>query len=85
MIEIALEPNMNIEPGHQWLVIPDTRDGRALALLLGGLPLVKRGGSLLVPHSAPVDERILNLIDQLAHVRYQAPDLIQLTLQEVPE
>ncbi len=83
MIRIALEPEMGIEPGHQWIVVPDTDEGRTLAqLLTGAAPLIQRGGDLLIPHNTKVDERIVNLIDQLAHARYQAPDLIQMTLRE---
>lgn len=83
MITIGLEPNMSIEPGHQWIVVPDTDEGRALVqILTGATPLIQRGGDLLIPHNADVDERIVNLIDQLAHARYQAPDLIQMTLKE---
>ncbi len=47
--------------------------------------VIQRGGDLLIPHDAKVDERIVNLIDQLAHARYQAPDLIQMTMKESPE
>ncbi len=86
MINITLEPEMGIEPGHQWIVVPDTDEGRALVqILTDATPLIQRGGDLLIPHNAKVDERIVNLIDQLAHARYQAPDLIQMTLQESPE
>lgn len=86
MIHITLEAELGIEPGHQWIVVPDTDEGRALVqLLTGGQPLIQRGSQFLVPHSADVDERIVHWIDQLAHVRYQAPDLIQMTLKETVE
>ena len=85
MIRIVLEPELSIEPGHQWLVLSDTDEGRALAvLLMGHLPLVKRGKQLLVPHDAKVDERIVALINELANARYQSPALVQLTMEESP-
>lgn len=86
MIQITLEDELSVEPGHRQIVIPDTDEGRALVQLLTGTqPLIQRGSDLLVPHDANVDERMMQLIDQLAHVRYQAPDLIQLTLKEAEE
>jgi len=86
MPKILLEPELSIEPGHQWLVLSDTPEGRALAfLLMGGLPLVKRGKQILVPHNDRVDQQLVALIDQLAHARYQAPDLVQLTMAEALE
>lgn len=86
MIRILLEPELSIEPGHQWLVLSDTDEGRALAILLTGrLPLVKRGKDLLIPHDDQVDARIVAWIDQLANARYMAPGLVQLTMAEVTE
>lgn len=86
MIHITLEPEASIEPGHQWLVVSDTPEGRALAtLLMGGLPLVRRGSELMIPHDRQADENIVKLINQLAHVRYQSPSLVQLTMVEEPE
>lgn len=86
MIHITLEPEFDIEPGHQWIVVPNTKDGHALVrLLTGDRPPIRRGDQLLVPHDAKVDARILHLIDQLAHARYQAPGLIQMTLKEIQE
>lgn len=85
-IPISLEPKPSIEPGQQWIIVPDTDEGRALVqLLTGGEPFVHRGTDLLVPHDDIVDQRMVQLIDQLAHVRYQAPELIQLTLKEMEE
>lgn len=86
MIHILLERELGIEPGHQWLVLPDTTEGQALATVLtGGLPLVTRGDQLLVAHDDRVDQRIVALIDELANARYQAPGLVQLTMVEVAE
>jgi hypothetical protein len=86
MIRIQLEPELSIEPGHQWLVLSNRAEGQALAtLLMGGLPLVKRGNQILVPHDKKVDARIVALIDELANARYQAPGLIQMTLVEAEE
>lgn len=86
VIPIHLETETHIDPGHQWIVVPDTDDGRALVhLLTGGQPLVHRGDALVFPHDANVDQRLVQLIDQLAHVRFQAPDLVQLTIKEIEE
>ena len=83
MPHIILEPELSIEPGHQWIVLSDTTEGRALAtLLMGSLPLVRRGAQLLVPHDDLVDQRIVALINELANARYQSPALVQLTMVE---
>ena len=84
---ITLEPDMNIEPGHQWIVLPNTEAGRALLTLLGCeyQPTIKRGNEILVAHDQQVDHAIVQLIDQLAHVRFSAPELIQLTIVELTE
>ena len=82
-MRILLEREMSIEPGHQWLVLSDTPEGHALAAVLtGGAPLIKRGKQILVPHDAKVDEQIVRLINELSHVRYQSPSLVQLQLVE---
>ena len=81
---ITTEPDMNIEPGHQWLVIPDTEDGWALMTLLdvGNQPTIKRGNEIMLAHDYHVDQKIVQLIDELAHVRFSAPGLVQMTLTE---
>jgi hypothetical protein len=64
----------------QRLLIPVTSQGERLAeLLLDGLP-EREGDRFIVPHSADVDQRILNLIDMLTTVRWAHPSLTQLTL-----
>ena len=88
MIPIQLKKDMSVEPGHQVLVLPYTEEGCALALLLTGLQyrdLVKfaSGITLIIPHTDVVDANIVQMIDQLADVRFSAPDLVQLTLEEV--
>jgi hypothetical protein len=88
MIDITLKPEMSIEPGHQFLVVPNNPEGLALVGLLmprGDAPQVHAGEFIYIPHNDSVDRHILNLIDQLAHARYQAPGLIQMTLQEIQE
>lgn len=80
---ITLEPDPDIEPGHQWLVVKDTEAGRALiTLLCDRQPLIKRGQDLLLPHDQRVDQNLVALINKLAHVRFSAPDLVQLMLVE---
>lgn len=87
MIQITLEPDFSIEPGHQWIVVPNNSQGLALVELLmprGEAPRVFAGEFIYIPHNHMVDQNIVHFIDQLAHARYQAPGLIQMTLQEVP-
>lgn len=87
MIQIDLRPDMTVQPGHQHLVLPYTEEGCALALLLTGssyrdLVKFRSGVTLSIPHTAVVDANIVQLIDELAHVRFSAPELLQLTLEE---
>jgi hypothetical protein len=84
---IHLETDMHVEPGHQRLVLPYTDEGCALALLLTGehyrdLVKFRSGSSLSIPHTEIVDTNIVQIIDALAHVRFSAPELLQLTLEE---
>jgi len=81
---VTLEPDMSVEPGHQWIVLPDNEEGWALLTLLGcyNQPTIKRGNEILVAHDQQVDRTIVQLIDQLANVRFSAPELIQLSMIE---
>ena len=82
MVRINVEPDADIEPGHQWLMIENSADGRALArILFGRLPTIVEGADLIFPHDRAVDRNIVDLINTLAHVRFQSPTLVQLTLQ----
>lgn len=86
MIHIFTEPEARIEPGHQWLIVPNNPEGQALATLLHGrLPLIKRGDQLMIPHDERADHAIVALIDELARVRYEAPALVQLSMAEALE
>jgi hypothetical protein len=86
MTLITLEPDMSIEPGHQWLLLDDSLEGAALAILLtGDTVLEEHDGLIHVPHTADVDERIVKLIDELAHVRFSAPNMVQMIMAEVTE
>lgn len=92
---ITLEPDMSIDPGHQWLVMPTTDEGAAIAKLLTGSDHLwdycfvdqtyELGLCFRIPHTNDVDKNIVQLIDQLAHVRFSAPGLVQLTLQETAQ
>jgi hypothetical protein len=85
MITIATKPDMSIEPGHQWLMIWNNLEGYALAYAIAGQAQIRKEGQfLLVAHTQAVDETIMDLINQLAHVRFSAPNLVQITLLEVP-
>jgi len=88
MTLITLEPDMNIEPGHQWLVIDNDVAGYCLATLLlnSEMELARSDGDrLFIAHSQDVDRRILTLIDELAYVRFSAPGLVQMTMTETQE
>lgn len=85
MICIEFQPDPIIEPGHQWLVVPNNPEGLALADLLmprGDAPRVFKDEYIHIPHDHVVDQNIVNLIDQLAHARFSAPSLVQLRMVE---
>ncbi len=89
MITITLLPDMSIEPGHQFIEVADDAFGRALASLLTGIPHEHiqvnevETNKISIAHDFIVDARIVKLLDQLAHVRYSSPSLVQMTLSEV--
>lgn len=100
MTLITTEPDMSIEPGHQVIVMPANTEGIALAKLLTSQDNLLEylvgvdGGEVLeigyedmlhIPHNHVVDQNIVALIDALAHVRFSAPGLVQMTLAEVAE
>lgn len=88
MITIDLLHNMQIEPGHQEILLPYNEEGQALARLLTGDDFIWRyydGTVIRIPHDATVDARIVKLVDLLADIRYKAPDMLQLTLLEMQE
>jgi hypothetical protein len=85
MIRINTEQDSRIEPGHQLLEVEDTPQGRALATLLyGHVPAFRHGDRLIIPHDATVDTNIVELINELARVRYESPVMVQLTLAAAP-
>lgn len=86
MMIITTQPDVNVDPGHQWLVLPDSDQGYALALILAPHMLPKRDmeGNLLIPHTHLIDTHILELINALAHVRFSAPGLVQISLPMAP-
>jgi hypothetical protein len=83
---IQLLQDPDIEPGHQWLAAPNDPQGHALATLLlpAGEQPETRDRFLYIPHNRSVDQNIVDLINALAHVRFQSPTLVQLTLQVAP-
>lgn len=86
---ITLEANSEIEPGHQWLKIAPTQAGKALVRLLTGQEdiygfFVPDLNLYAVPHDYNVDRALVQVINELAHVRFSAPDLVQLTLVMTP-
>lgn len=86
---IELIPDAKVEPGHQVLAIDFERGFYLAALLVEPLPPESWSYSedgnrmiVLVPHTDAVDQKIMDLINELAHVRYSAPNLVQMTLSE---
>jgi hypothetical protein len=91
---ITLLRDVTVEPGHQVLAIDtDTVEGvdgfYLASMLLSPVPPEEwsydEQHRVLVPHTADVDRRIVDLINELAHVRYSAPEMVQLTLKEAEE
>lgn len=89
MNNIVLQADMSIEPGHQWIELPVTTQGLALGKLLTGVEDMftyfesnEQGLFIKIAHTAEVDARIVELVDQLAHVRFSAPGLVQMVLEE---
>ena len=85
MTLITLEPDMSIEPGHQWMVVDNSVEGYCLATILldNEMEAAKSDGDrIFIAHTYDVDRRIVALIDELAHVRFSAPGLVQMTLVE---
>ena len=85
MALITLEPDMSIEPGHQWIVVDASPEGYCLATLLLNNEMEKvrsDGDYLFIAHTHDVDSRIVALIDELAHVRFSAPGMVQMTMIE---
>jgi hypothetical protein len=95
---ITTKPDMSIEPGHQVIVMPANTEGIALAKLLTSQDNLLEylvgvdGGDVLeigyedmlhIPHNHMVDQNIVKLIDELAHVRFSAPGLVQMIMEEV--
>ena len=86
MITIVTKPDMSIDPGHQWLIVPNTVYGRALELILTGDEWEEHpdDDKLYIAHTADVDTAIGELINTLAHVRFSAPGLVQFRLPLAP-
>lgn len=86
-IEVAVEADLNVATGHQWLLFSIAGGGQLLAMLLdpewegsGRQALTPDGRWARVAHTAAVDERLKRLVDLVAHLRQVAPGLVQLTL-----
>lgn len=86
MINIQTKPDMSVDPGHQWIVLPRSFNGYAPArLLVDRAPIIPTDDGYMIPHTYVVDTAIKELIDALAHVRFSAPELVQITLPEAAE
>lgn len=86
MIRIQLQPAAEIEPGHQFLMVPNIPAGLALVGLLmplGAIPMTDED-FIYIPHNESVDQEIVALINELAKVRFQSPTLVELVLEVAP-
>lgn len=86
-MKINLHPDISVEPGHQYILLPATDEGRQLAALLTRREQIsdlwdEALQAYKVPHNAQVDARIIELVDWLSHVRFTAHSLLQLTFIE---
>jgi hypothetical protein len=80
---IGTEPDATVEPGHQVLVVANTPTGQALAgLLAPDRPVNDWDQFIRIPHDQNVDRRLIWLVDLFAHIRFSAPELLQLRLIE---
>jgi hypothetical protein len=78
---ICTEPDLEVEPGHQRLLVSNTALGSALATLLTSSRITPAAdGFLYVDHNSVVDEKLIALVDLAAHIRLTAPEMIQITL-----
>lgn len=82
-------PDDKVEPGHQWIGIDSSDIGAAyvLATLTGSEPHVGQETAIvegvycrMAEHNQVADERLCNLVDLCADLRFKAPDLIQIRL-----
>jgi len=92
---ITTHPAPDIQPGHQMISItPADFDGicilRALTgatqdkMMLRRLPLqggCPDGPAWSVPHDEAADQRLMDLVDLCAGLRYSAPQLVQLQIE----
>lgn len=82
---IAIQPDPNVVPGQQWLLLTYTRDGQALAeFLTPDWQFSADAQWIILPHNADVDHRLKKLIDLCAAIRLSAPQLVQLELLTGP-
>lgn len=77
------QPDANVEPGHQKLLISNTPLGRAFVIVFASIftPRPDANGYLCIPHDYMMDERLLFMINLAAHVRMTAPEMMQLNLR----
>ncbi|MBC7228670.1 MAG: hypothetical protein H5T61_15795 [Thermoflexales bacterium] len=71
------------EGAEQWILLPPTPIGEALARLLGGEVAVWADGRLAVRHDREVDQRLVALIEVLVGLRWAHPVYVQLDLEGV--
>ena len=83
-------PNDHIEPGRQWIAINDASldAGYVLAVLTGAEPHTQQETAVvagvrcrLAAHDAGADQRLRDLVDLAADLRFKAPELMQLCIE----
>lgn len=79
-ILIAVQPDMLVVPGQQWLYITPRITGQAFAEFLSAdWRYTPDWQWIILPHTHDVDHRLKKLIDACAAIRLAAPNLVQLT------
>lgn len=81
-IGVIAEPA--IEPGHQWIVIENTQEGRGLALILAGDgdAAFQVGNWIVTPHNADAARLLNDLLAAIQEIQRAAPVPVQRLLFE---
>lgn len=83
-------PDEHIEPGHQWIAIddPGIEAAYVLAVLTGAEPHTHQETAVvegvycrMAIHDEIADQRLRDLLDLCADIRFKAPDMMQLQIE----
>lgn len=79
---------MTVEPGHQIIMVgPADAESAAIVFVLTGYPRLEQQYKkdsdqswFCAPHDSRADERLMQLVDICADLRFTAPEMMQLRL-----